>query len=223
MKLVRTTAFIAGMAGLAGVLSVSSARADAIFTFLEVGPNVTMTSSGTVNTANLLSAAAQGWGGVGIEQNGNTDIMGSTGAGAVEVSFGFHPGTDFSAWQNLPGPWTQSSFDWQVTGGSEAFTTYVRDGGGRQIPGLGVERADIVGGFWTPDQSWINLNDSFASLGMNPGTYTVSDALTHESITFQIGASPVPGPVVGAGLPGLIMAFGGMLAWTRRRKAVPAA
>ena len=93
MKLVRTTAFIAGMAGLAGVLSVSSARADAIFTFLEVGPNVTMTSSGTVNTANLLSAAAQGWGGVGIEQNGNTDIMGSTGAGAVEVSFGFHPGT----------------------------------------------------------------------------------------------------------------------------------
>lgn len=32
-------------------------------------------------------------------------------------------------------------------------------------------------------------------------------------------ASPVPGPVVGAGIPGLVMAFGGFLAWRRRKQA----
>jgi hypothetical protein len=35
--------------------------------------------------------------------------------------------------------------------------------------------------------------------------------------SFQLEAAAVPAPIVGAGLPGLLMAFGGLIAWRRRR------
>jgi hypothetical protein len=63
-----------------------------------------------------------------------------------------------------------------------------------------------------------NLGDTLTLIQDNdaglapPGT-------TSGAGTFSGTPTPVPGPTAGAGIPGLVAAFGGFLAWTRRRKA----
>jgi hypothetical protein len=55
------------------------------------------------------------------------------------------------------------------------------------------------------------------------GIHSVTFSSTSGTVgfdNFQFGeltAAPVPGPIVGAGLPGIVMALGGLIAWRRRR------
>ena len=64
---------------------------------------------------------------------------------------------------------------------------------------------------------------TFTGLGLTPGTYTWTwggGCSTDQCFTLEI--SSVPGPVVGTGLPGVILASGGALAWWRRKRKAQA-
>jgi hypothetical protein len=75
--------------------------------------------------------------------------------------------------------------------------------------------------------SWNSLVEI---LGLDPGVNPTDITAFVTGLTFMMDGSftgtmqplvaevAVPGPVVGAGLPGLIFAWGGLLAWRRRHR-----
>jgi CHRD domain len=73
------------------------------------------------------------------------------------------------------------------------------------FPGLPQAEAALIGGIES-GLTYFNIHTA-----PNPGGEIRTQLL-------PLGGEPVPGPIAGAGLPGLIAACGGLLAWWRRRQ-----
>ena len=94
---------------------------------------------------------------------------------------------------------------------------------GGSLGGLIVPAGYVSGAFLSSTAIWNGGGNgaTFASLGVTPGTYVWTwGSGADDSFTLQIGPTSVPGPVAGAGLPGLILASGGLLGWWRRRQKI---
>jgi hypothetical protein len=63
----------------------------------------------------------------------------------------------------------------------------------------------------------LGLLENVAALSNSPGLIFYGGVVTRVTFT-PVTPVGVPGPIVGAGLPGLVMAFGGLVAWARRRR-----
>lgn len=200
-------------------------QAQLFFHFEEtLGGDVTMTASGSIDTGNLLPATNVVWGGIGIQDTGDFDIMGDTDSGQVDVTFAFSPGTDFSPWDAATGPFATDNFGWTSTA-TRSFHTYFVDPDTGLEPGFGVVESDLEEGVWTPDAVWTLPSETFASAGLNEGTYTVTDAVTGAFITIQVGgvlpsAAP-PRPVPALPLWGMLLMTGLLGGFGMRRYPLP--
>lgn len=207
----------APLAALFLAFTPTLSHANAIFSFNQVGGTVVMTSSGTVNLNNLVHQGSDGWGGTGFYQDGGGyNLLGGTSMGQNDTTYMFHAGTDLSPWANSVSIFPLANFSPSGIAGTKPFATFAYFGG--VIPGLSIRSADIVNSTWTSDQQWTYNGSTLASLGLQVGAHSITDAITGETLTIQIGQT-VPEPMslglLGVGLAGL--GFG------RRRKQKQAA
>jgi hypothetical protein len=129
-----------------------------------------------------------------------------TTVGFVADGAPFSPNITYSA--GSPGPFTHVTD--QAPQSGQYFTGFSGLGGFLGLtfttPGANFSLVNFNGGTIVSG----NIIDSFANLVADGLSGTISPH----------GVPSVPGPIVGAGLPGLILASGGLLGWWRRRRKI---
>jgi hypothetical protein len=147
--------------------------------------------------------------------------LSSAHADLLKFSFTSGGGTDTASWEQSsnPSPLSSAPIDTQigVQNGTEkdgtvtnSFTFVDFFAGG------GFDTGALITASGGPQL----FTGSTSSPVFSAGTFNLTDGLDGQSgvLTITDLSVPVPGPIAGAGLPGLILASGGLLGWWRRRK-----
>ncbi len=171
-------------------LSAPTAWADYIVTLSQVGSNVVATGSGTINLTDL-SFFGTGGADAGILPSDGEIVTGPTSGSTVDVYTGFTGPTNFG------------SGGITVASSGSGDTVGITSSGGL----LGVPLGYVSGNPLSDTSTYDN--QTLASLGVTPGTYTWTWGSGANADSFTLTVAPEPSTLLLLALPlGLLALFG---------------
>ena len=217
MNNIKTLNLLSGVVAL-GLLSVPVGAQAAIISLASTTDGITLTGTGTLVDVSIAAGT-----GSGTFLNGT--IPGTYSLGAVSLTAGPNVAEQYPVTVQSP---ASEAFTYSDSAGN-ALTgdiqwNFLQDNtpNPRFFGSMTVLTSSGSAGFratWSPN-SIDAIDFTTSQIG---GGFATLDALVAAHGTTTVGISSgevatVPGPIVGAGLPGLVAACGGLLALSRRRR-----